>query len=690
MPDFKLVADFQPTGDQPQAIDQLTAGLEAGQRYQTLLGVTGSGKTFTMASVIERVQRPTLVLAPNRTLAAQLCSEFKEFFPENAVAYFVSYYDYYQPEAYLPRTDTYIAKDADINDEIDKLRHAATRALFERRDVLIVASVSCIYGLGEPEEYQSFVITFKKGETFDRSRAMRRLVDMQYERNDMNLVRGKFRIRGDSLTIQPSYEELAVRIDFFGDEVERILEIDPLTGELLAEREQIDIYPAKHFVTSEDKLEAAIADIEAEMIERVQELKSLDRILEAARLEERTRYDLETMRETGYCSGIENYSRHLARREAGSRPWTLLDYFPDDWLLFIDESHIAVPQVRGMYHGDISRKQTLVDYGFRLPSALDNRPLNFAEFEQHIRQAIFTTATPGPYEYEVSSQIVEQLIRPTALLDPTIEVKPTEHQVDDLMDEINTRVDRHERVLVTTLTKKMAEDLTGYLQDINIKVQYLHSGVHSLERPEILRDLRLGIHDVVVGVNLLREGLDLPEVTLVAILDADKEGFLRSDTSLIQTIGRAARNVGGRVLMYADKITGSMQRAIEETDRRRAIQQRFNEERGTAPKTVTKAVRETVRSYAFVAEDTAEYDGKQPRKGKGDTLLLEDIPVEIARLENTMKDFAKELRFEDAAKVRDEVFELRRIAGLADNAGRHIRRPRKGKDARKGRTSRAQ
>ena len=653
MPDFKLVADYQPTGDQPQAIEKLVQGLEAGHRYQTLLGVTGSGKTFTMASVVERVNRPTLVLAPNRTLAAQLCSEFKEFFPENAVEYFVSYYDYYQPEAYLPRTDTYIAKDADINDEIDKLRHSATRALFERRDVLIVASVSCIYGLGEPEEYQSFILTFKKGERFDRGPAMRSLVNMQYERNDMNLVRGKFRLRGDSLTIQPSYEELAVRIDFFGDEVERIIEIDPLTGELLAERDQIDIYPAKHFVTSEDKLQSAIDAIEAELTERVKELKERDRILEAARLEERTRYDLETMRETGYCPGIENYSRHLAQRDAGSTPWTLLDYLPDDWLLFIDESHIAVPQVRGMYHGDMSRKQTLVDFGFRLPSAMDNRPLNFAEFEAHINQAIFTSATPGPYEHEVTNQWVEQLVRPTGLLDPTVEVKPTERQIDDLMEQIKVRVDRGERVLATTLTKKMAEDLADYLQEMGVRTQYLHSEIDTLERVEILRDLRQGVYDVVVGINLLREGLDLPEVSLVVILDADKEGYLRSRDSLIQTMGRAARHLNGHVIMYADVMTKSMRQAIDETNRRRDAQEADNRERGITPEGIRKAIRDITDHVRKVAEERAEYTAAQE-------VPKDELARLIKELEGQMKKAAQGLEFEKAALLRDQIYELRK------------------------------
>jgi len=529
VPEFKIVSDFQPTGDQPEAVDALMKGLDSSMHRQTLLGVTGSGKTFTMANIIERWQRPTLVLAPNRTLAAQLCTEFKEFFPENAVEYFVSYYDYYQPEAYIPRTDTYIAKDADVNEEIDKMRHAATRALFERKDVIIVASVSCIYGLGEPEEYKSFVLHFEKNQPAPRSRTMRRLVDMQYERNDTNLVRGKFRLRGDSLTLLPAYEELAVRVDFFGDEVERIIEIDPMTGEVLAERDSLDIYPAKHFVTSKDKLAQAIDDIEAELEGCLAEMKQAGRLLEASRLEERTRYDLESLREAGYCAGIENYSRHLARRGPGSTPWTLLDYFPDDWLLFVDESHIALPQVRGMFFGDLSRKQTLVDYGFRLPSAIDNRPLNFAEFEEHINRVIYVSATPGPYEQEHAEQTVEQIIRPTGLIDPEVEVKQTKGQIDDLLDEVRQRVDRNERTLVTTLTKKMAEDLADYLLEMGVRTHYLHSEINTLERVEILRDLRLGVYDVVVGINLLREGLDLPEVSLVRrFVDPDHRPRLTS------------------------------------------------------------------------------------------------------------------------------------------------------------------
>ncbi|MEX2224949.1 MAG: excinuclease ABC subunit UvrB [Dehalococcoidia bacterium] len=662
MPDFKLVSDFLPTGDQPQAIEQLVSGLGRGDRSQTLMGVTGSGKTFTMANIVAQYQRPTLVLAPNRTLAAQLCSEFKEHFPENAVEYFVSYYDYYQPEAYIPRTDTYIAKDADINQEIDKLRHAATRALFERRDVLIVASVSCIYGLGEPEEYQSFVVKLRKGEKFDRSRIMRRFVDMQYERNDMNLVRGKFRLRGDSITIQPSYEELAVRIDFFGDEVERIIEIDPLTGELLADREEIDIYPAKHFVTSKDKLDEAIQDIELELRERLQDLRGQGKVLEAARLEERTNYDLETMREAGYCSGIENYSRHLARRAAGSTPWTLLDYFPDDFLMFVDESHIAIPQARGMFHGDYARKQTLVDFGFRLPSALDNRPLNFEELENHLNQVVFVSATPGPYELGNSSQVVEQVIRPTGLLDPVIQVKPTRGQIDDLLDEVRKRIEKQQRVLVTTLTKRMAEDLADYLQEMGVRTHYLHSEIDTLERVEILRDLRLGVYDVVVGINLLREGLDLPEVSLVCIIDADKEGYLRSGGSLVQTIGRASRHVEGTVIMYADNMTASMKFAISETERRRAIQRSHNEERGISPEGITKAIRDITDQIKKVAEEKAEYTVKSMPK--------DEMARMVKDLESQMKTAAKSLEFERAALVRDQIIELRK-AMLDDESALH-------------------
>ena len=649
---FSVASDFALTGDQPQAVDKLVSGLEGKLKHQTLLGVTGSGKTFTMANVIARNGRPTLVISPNKTLAAQLYAEFRDFFPQNGVEYFVSYYDYYQPEAYIPRSDTYIAKDADINEEIDKLRHAATRALFERRDIVIVASVSCIYGLGEPSEYYSFVINFKKGEVTNRQRALRRLVDMQYERNDNNLVRGRFRIRGDSLTILPAYEELAVRVDFFGDEVERILQLDPLTGEVLAEMDEVDIYPAKHFVTSADKLEDAIADIEAEMNERHQILEERGKLLEAQRLVERTRYDIECLREQGYCSGIENYSRHLARRDAGSTPWTLMDYFPDDFLLMIDESHQTIPQIRGMYHGDIARKQTLVDYGFRLPSALDNRPLSFQEFLSHVNQVVYVSATPGPWEQEMSEQVVEQIIRPTGLLDPVIEVRPTKGQVDDLLGEIRARAERGERVLVTTLTKKMAEDLADYLTEMGVKTHYLHSEIQTFERVEILRDLRLGVYDVVVGINLLREGLDLPEVGLVAIMDADKEGFLRSEWSLIQTVGRAARNVNGAVVMYADAVTASMRGAIEETERRRRIQERYNTEHGIEPEGIRKAIRDITDRVKQVAEEKPDYlPGSIPK---------DEIARLLKELEKQMKNAAKNLEFEKAALLRDRVVELRR------------------------------
>jgi len=653
MSSFKIVSDFGLTGDQPQAVEKLVEGLQQDYKKQTLLGVTGSGKTFTMANVIERVQRPTLVIAHNKTLAAQLCSEFRDFFPENAVEYFVSYYDYYQPEAYIPRTDTYIEKDADINDEIDKLRHASTRALFMRRDVIIVASVSCIYGLGEPSEYYSFVVSLKKGEKRSRDRIVRQLVDLQYQRNDIDFSRGRFRIRGDTLEIQPSYEDIAVRILFWGDEIERIQEIDPLTGELLADKEQIDIYPAKHFVTSYDKLMAAIIDIEAELKERVAELNSQGKLLEAQRLESRTNYDLEMLRETGYCSGVENYSRHLSRRPAGSPPWTLLDYFPADFLLFTDESHMSLPQIRGMYHGDISRKQTLVDYGFRLPSALDNRPLNFDEFEKRINQVIYVSATPAPYEYKHSAQIAEQIIRPTGLLDPTIEVKPTKGQVDDLLDQIKTRTGRGERCLVTTLTKRMAEQLADYLLEMGIKTHYLHSEIQTLERVEILRDLRLGVYDVVVGINLLREGLDLPEVSLVAILDADKEGYLRSEGALIQTMGRAARHIDGHVIMYADTITESMRRAIDETNRRRKIQTSYNQEHDITPQGIKKAIKGITDQLKVVAESRAQYT-------VATGIPKDEIARLVKNLESQMKAAAKNLEFEKAALMRDQIIELRK------------------------------
>jgi len=653
VPEFRLVSDFAPTGDQPQAIEQLLGGLRSGMRCQTMLGVTASGKTFTMANIIAQMHRPTLVLAHNKTLAAQLCSEFKEFFPDNAVEYFVSYYDYYQPEAYVPKSDLYIEKDSSLNEEIDRLRHSATKALFERRDVVIVASVSCIFGLGSPEEYGKTVLTLKKGEVRKRDRVLRFLTDIHYERNDFNFTRGKFRVRGDTLEIHPVGEDLAIRVEFWGDEVERITEVDPLTGEVLVERTQVDVYPAKHFVTSQEKLQAALLDIEAELWERVAELKAEGKLVEAQRLEQRTRYDLEMMRETGFCNGVENYSRHLSRREAGSMPWTLLDYFPDDSLMFIDESHVSVPQVRGMFGGDYSRKRTLVDFGFRLPSALDNRPLTFPEFERHINQVVFVSATPGPYEREHSELIVEQVIRPTGLIDPSVEVKPTAGQIDDLLEQVKLRTDRGERVLITTLTKRMAEDLSDYLREMGVKVHYLHSEIETLERIEILRDLRLGVYDVVVGINLLREGLDLPEVSLVAILDADKEGFLRSEGSLIQAMGRAARHVDGRVIMYADVMTDSMRRAIDETNRRRKIQIEYNEKHGITPVGIRKAIKDISSRMKAVAEESAGYD-------TAPSMARDDMVRMIKDLEQQMKQAAKNLEFERAALFRDQIVGLRR------------------------------
>jgi excinuclease ABC subunit B len=652
MPQFKIVSDFHLTGDQPQAVDKLVAGLNKGYREQTLLGVTGSGKTFTMANVIERIQKPTLVLCHNKTLAAQLATEFKEFLPENAVEYFVSYYDYYQPEAYIPSTDLYIEKETDINEEIDKLRHAATRSLFTRRDVIIVASVSCIYSLGAPEEYRSFALTIERDKHYKRDKLVRRLVDMQYERNDYDFTRGRFRIRGDILEIQPAYEETAIRIEFWGDETERIVEVDPLTGEVLAHRDQVDIYPAKHFVTSHEKLLAAIEDIKVELEDRLKKLSSQGKLLEAQRLETRTNYDIEMLQEVGYCTGVENYSRHLQRRAPGSTPWTLLDYFPDDFLLFIDESHMTLPQIRGMYHGDISRKQTLVDYGFRLPSALDNRPLNFEEFNSHINQVIYVSATPKPYEYEHSQQVVEQLVRPTGLLEPTVEVKPVKGQIDDLIYQIKSRVAKGERCLVTTLTKRMAEELSDYLREMEIKTHYLHSEVETLERVEILRDLRLGVYDVVVGINLLREGLDLPEVSLVAILDADKEGYLRSEEALIQTMGRAARHINAHVIMYADSITQSMQKAIEETGRRRQIQKAYNKEHGITPQGIRKAIKDITERVQAVAETRVPY-AVTP-------ISREEMAQLIKQLEYQMKAAAKNLEFEKAAMIRDRIIELRK------------------------------
>ena len=658
---FQVVSDFQPTGDQPQAIDKLVDGVVSDMRHQVLLGVTGSGKTFTMAKVAERVQRPTLVIAHNKTLAAQLATEFREFLPHNAVEYFVSYYDYYQPEAYVPHTDTYIEKDADVNDEIDKLRHSATRSLLTRRDTLIVASVSCIYGLGSPEEYQGFVAYVQKGEKKNRQRLLRQLIDMQYERNDMDLSRGKFRIRGDTLEILPAYEEVAVRIQFWGDEVERIVELDPLTGELLAERDAIEIYPAKHFVTSAEKMQLALRDIEIEMAERLETFQAQGKLLEAQRLESRTRYDLEMLREAGYCSGVENYSRHLGQRPAGSTPWTLMDYFPDDFLLFVDESHMTIPQLHGMYHGDISRKQTLVDYGFRLPSALDNRPLSFEEFEAHVNKVVYVSATPGPYEMRHSQKVVEQVIRPTGLLEPTVEVKPTAGQIDDLLDQINLRAQKGERCLVTTLTKRMAEELTDYLREMNIKTQYLHSEIDTLDRSERLRDLRLGVYDVVVGINLLREGLDLPEVSLVAILDADKEGYLRSQSSLIQTMGRAARHVDGHVIMYADAITASMRAAIDETQRRRVLQDVHNREHGITPEGIRKAIRDITDRVRRIAETKATYTAYRD-------MPKDDLLRVIKDLESQMRHVAKSLEFEKAALLRDEIVELRKVLATEEDA----------------------
>ena len=655
MPDFKISADFRATGDQPGAITKLSEGISKGLSKQTLLGVTGSGKTFTMACVVEQVQKPTLVIAHNKTLAAQLATEFKEFFPENAVEYFVSYYDYYQPEAYVPRTDTYIEKDADVNEELDKLRHSATRSLLTRKDVLIVASVSCIFGLGAPEEYQGFVATIRKGETNKQRDLIRKLVDMQYERNDYDLARGRFRVRGDTLEILPAYEQLGVRIEFWGDEVEKITHLDPLTGEILSDQEYIEIYPAKHFVTSKEKLHMAIKDIGEELQIQLKSLKSAGKLLEAQRLESRTKYDLEMLEMAGYCAGVENYSRHLSQRGAGSTPYTLLDYFPNDFILFVDESHMTLPQVRAMYGGDQSRKRTLVEYGFRLPSALDNRPLNFSEFEEKVKQVVFVSATPGPYETETSHTTAEQVIRPTGLLDPTIEVKPVTGQIDDLLEQVNSRVKKGERCLVTTLTKRMAEELSDYLKESGIRTHYLHSEIDTLERSEILRDLRMGVYDVLVGINLLREGLDLPEVSLVAILDADKEGYLRSKTSLIQTVGRAARHIDGKVIMYADRVTASMQNAIEETERRRLIQQSYNDEHGITPQGIRKTIRDITDRVKLVVEPSKE------ELLNGLDLPKEDLIRLIKDLEIQMKSASKDLEFEKAAIVRDQILDLKKI-----------------------------
>lgn len=650
---FQLVTPFQPQGDQPKAIARLVEGLHGGKRFQTLLGATGTGKTFTIANTITQVNKPTLVIAPNKTLAAQLCGELKEFFPHNAVEYFVSYYDYYQPEAYIPSSDTFIEKDASINDEIDKLRHSATSALFERNDVIIVASVSCIYGLGSPQEYRDLVLSLRVGMERDRNEVLRKLVDIQYNRNDFNFVRGTFRVRGDVVEIFPvSRSEQAVRVEFFGDEIERIREIDVLTGEILGDREHVAIFPASHYVTSSKVLEKALRRINKELKARLSELSENGKLLEAQRLEQRTRFDMEMMRELGFCSGIENYSRHLVGKKEGEPPYTLIDFFPSDFLIVVDESHVTLPQINGMYNGDQARKSVLVEHGFRLPSARDNRPLTFHEFEAKIKQILCVSATPGPYELDKSEEIVHQIIRPTGLLDPVIQVRPIRGQIDDLIGEINERIGKKERVLITTLTKKMAEDLTDYLKEVGIQVRYLHSDIKTFERMQIIRDLRLGIFDVLVGINLLREGLDLPEVSLVAILDADKEGFLRSERSLIQTTGRAARNSNGTVIMYADRITDSMQRAIDETSRRREIQMRYNEEHGITPQTVQKKVLAVIEATK-VSEDSSEYEAKKEKLTRKEREQL------IAQFEVEMKKAAKELDFEHAAELRDLILELK-------------------------------
>lgn len=655
MPGFEIISNYKPCGDQPKAIEKLCNGIYMGHKHQTLMGVTGSGKTFTMANVIEQVQKPTLVIAHNKTLAAQLCSEFKEFFPNNAVEYFVSYYDYYQPEAYIPSTDTYIEKDASINDEIDKLRHSATASLLERRDVIIVASVSCIYGLGDPEDYTDLMLSLRPGMRHDRDDIIRKLVEIQYERNDIDFKRGRFRARGDVLEIFPAYSsEKVLRVEFFGDEIERITEIDYLTGEITGVRSHIAIFPASHYATTRAKMERAMITIEQELEVRLKELKDQNKLVEAQRLEQRTRYDLEMMQEIGFCQGIENYSRHISGREPGSSPFTLIDYFPKDFLMIIDESHVSVSQVGAMYNGDRSRKAALVDYGFRLPSAFDNRPLKFNEFEERINQVVYVSATPAEYERKHSLQIVEQIIRPTGLIDPEIIVKPVKGQIDDLIGEINERINKNERVLVTTLTKKMSEDLTDYLKELDLKVKYLHSDIETLERMEIIRDLRLGVFDVLIGINLLREGLDLPEVSLVAILDADKEGFLRSETSLIQTIGRAARNVEGKVIMYGDTVTNSMRRAISETNRRRKIQMDYNLEHGITPRTIQKEVRDVIEATK-VAEDSVKYF----IRGDEDSMSREDLQNLVDKLTKEMKEAAKDLQFERAAELRDKITELK-------------------------------
>lgn len=657
MAEFKIVSDYKPTGDQPEAIEKLVKGFNEGKKFQTLLGVTGSGKTFTMANIIEKLQRPTLVIAHNKTLAAQLYNEFKEFFPNNAVEYFVSYYDYYQPEAYVPSTDTYIEKDSSINDEIDKLRHSATAALLERRDVLIVASVSCIYGLGDPEDYKELMISLRPGMEKDRDDVIRKLIEIQYDRNDMDFQRGTFRVRGDVLEIIPADKsESAIRVDFFGDEIEKITEIDILTGEIIGTRNHVAIFPASHYVTTSEKMKVAIQRIEEELEEQLKKLKSEDKLLEAQRLEQRTNYDIEMMREMGFCSGIENYSRHLSLREEGSTPNTLIDFFPDDFIIIADESHVSIPQIRGMYEGDRSRKTTLVDYGFRLPSALDNRPLKFTEFESKINQMLFVSATPSVYEKEHSEDTVEQIIRPTGLLDPEVDVRPIDGQIDDLLSEVRKTVDKGDKVLITTLTKKMAERLTDYMKEAGVKVRYLHSDIDTLERLEIIRDLRMDVFDVLVGINLLREGLDIPEVSLVAILDADKEGFLRSETSLIQTIGRAARNADGHVIMYADVLTDSMKRAIDETARRRKIQQEYNEIHGIVPKTIKKKVHDIIQATKAVDEKTKKGLEKDP-----ESMSIDELKKYIKKLDKEMKLAASDLHFEKAAAIRDEIINLKKM-----------------------------
>lgn len=658
---FKIESAFKPMGDQPEAIRKMAESIKKGNRYQTLLGVTGSGKTFTMANIIEKTQKPTLIIAHNKTLAAQLYSEFKEFFPNNAVEYFVSYYDYYQPEAYVPQSDTYIEKDSSVNEEIDKLRHSATASLSERRDVIIVASVSCIYGLGDPIDYENQVLSLRQGAEMDRDDVLRKLVQIQYNRNDMDFARSTFRVRGDTVEIIPAgASEKAIRVEFFGDEIDRIAEIDPLTGAVLGYREHVSIFPASHYAISREKMEVAIEAIESELKERLEELKNEDKLLEMQRLSQRTNFDIEMLREMGYCSGVENYSRHLSGREAGSTPFTLLDYFLDDYLIMIDESHMTVPQIRAMYNGDQARKNVLVDYGFRLPSALDNRPLKFEEFEEKINQIMFVSATPAQYELEHSLTIAEQLIRPTGLLDPPIDVRPVKGQIDDLLSEITKRTDKGEKVLVTTLTKRMSEDLTDYLREMGVKVKYLHSDIDTLERIEIVRDLRMGIFDVLVGINLLREGLDIPEVALVAILDADKEGFLRSETSLIQTIGRAARNADGQVIMYADNMTRSMQSAISETNRRRQIQEAYNEEHGIIPQTIKKDIRDLIVATKTAAKNEEFFKEKDP-----ESMSKDELEKTIAKVEKEMKKAARDLQFERAAELRDTLIKLKQI--LASN-----------------------